>query len=108
MRREVDNEKTPAGAEHTGRLRQRPLRVVEIVQYLMDGDDVEGIPPEGQIVDVAQTDLGAGDTGTVEIGAGDRQHVGGGIDADGADVQRREQFQEAAGTGAEIEEAVEG
>ena len=59
------------------------------------------------MLDVAEAHLGLGDAGAVEIGAGDRQHVGRGIDADGAVVERREQLEQAAGAGAEIEHALE-
>ena len=47
------------------------------------------------------------DAGPVEIGAGDREHRGRGVDADGTAVERRKQLEQPPGAGAEIEQGFE-
>ena len=94
MRSEVDDQQPAAGTEHPRRLGERPLGIVEVVQHLVDRDDIEGVAGERQMVDVAEPHLRIGDAGPVEIGARDRKHGGGGIDADraaasGANSSRR-------------------
>src|SRR3984893_16531821 len=44
MRREIDHQEPALGAQHAGRLADRPAAVVEEVENLVDNDDVEAIP----------------------------------------------------------------
>ena len=41
VRREIDDEDAPAGRQKLRRLAQRPRRIVEVMQHLMDDDEIE-------------------------------------------------------------------
>ena len=47
------------------------------------------------------------DAGAIEIGAGDGQHLARHVDADAAPVERRQQLEQPAGAGAEVEHRLE-
>ena len=57
--------------------------------------------------DVALAHLRVGDAGLVEIGARHRQHLARHVDADAAPVERREDFEQPPGAGAEVEHRLE-
>ena len=65
VRREIDDEQTPAGPQHARRLADGAGAVVEEVQDLMDDDDVEGIARHREIVDVAVAHAAMLETGAV-------------------------------------------
>ena len=104
MRREVDDQKPAARAQHARRLADGARAVVEEVQHLMDDDDVEGIARQSQIVDVAVAHAAMFQAGAVEPGPRQRQHVERQIKPEPALDIAGEQFQHAAGAGAEIEQ----
>src|SRR5690242_12682515 len=66
---EVNDEQPAARAEYPRCLAKRALGIVEKVQDLVHGDQVEGVAREGQMVDVAEAHLGMTDASPVEIGA---------------------------------------
>ena len=79
--------------------------IVGVVQHVMDGDDVEAVGLEGQGIHVALADLGIVDAGAGEVGAGQRQHLAALVDADRALDLGRQHLEQAAGAGADIEQA---
>ena len=78
--------------------------VVEEVQHLMDDDDVEGIPRQRQIVNVALADAAMFQTGAIQSRPGERQHVERQIKPEPALNVAGEKFEHAAGAGAKIEQ----
>ena len=40
VRSEIDHRQAPVGPQHAGRLDERALRIVEVVQHLVDGDEI--------------------------------------------------------------------
>ena len=107
VRREIDDDQPSRRAQQPRRLADRQRRIVEIVQHLVDGDEVEAVALDRRRVDVALAHLRMGDAGLVEIGARHRQHLARHVDADAAPVERREEFQQPAGAGAEVEHRLE-
>ncbi len=104
VRREIDDQKPAARAQHARRLAHGARAVVEEVQHLMDDDDVEGIARQSEIVDVALAHAAMLQAGAVEPRARQRQHVERQIEAEAALDIAGEQFEHAAGAGAEIEQ----
>ena len=107
MRREVDHQQPPGRAQHARGFRDGARAVVEEVQHLMDDDDVEGILRQREIVDVALPHAAMAQAGAVEPRARERQHVERHVEAEAALDRRPEQFEHAAGAGAEIEQRAE-
>ena len=107
VRREVDHQQPPGRAQHARGLRDRARAVVEEVQHLMDDDDVEGILRQREIVDVALPHAAMAQAGAVEPRARERQHVERHVEAEAALDRGPEQFEHAAGAGAEIEQRAE-
>ena len=103
VRRKIDDQEPPAGGDETGRLAQRPGRVVEIVQHLVQHHEVEAAAPEGRRVNVALAQIDPRQTEPFEVGAGDRQHGMARIEPGGAGRARREQAEHLAGAGAQID-----
>ena len=83
MRREVDDQQPPAGRQQPADLANRPGRIVEEVQHLMDHDQVERVVGERRAVDVALAKVDAADLGTLEVGACNREHRVAAVEADG-------------------------
>src|SRR6185295_3448254 len=104
MRREINDQQSPAGCQETADLAYRPGRIVEEVQYLMHHDQVEGIAGEGRSVNVALAKIDAADLGTLEVGACNREHRVAAVEADGAFRVLGEQLQHASGSGADVEQ----
>ena len=104
VRREIDDQKPSARPQHARRLADGARAVVEEVQHLMDDDDVEGIARQSQIVDVAVAHAAMLEAGAIEPLARQRQHVERQIEAKSALDVVGEQFEHAAGAGAEIEQ----
>ena len=71
----------------------------------MDGDDVEAVGLEGQGIHVALADLGIVEAGAGEVGAGERQHLAALVDADRLLDLGRQHLEQAAGAGADVEQA---
>ena len=69
----------------------------------MHDDEIEGVALDGRRVDVALTQLHIAQAGLIEPGAGDGEHGGALVDADGVIGERRDELQHAAGAGAQIE-----
>ena len=78
------------------------------MQHLVDDHEVEGIVLHRQRVDVALAQLDAGEAGALEIGARNGEHCRARVDADGAKRAGRKELQHASGSGAEIEERLDG
>ena len=104
VRREVDDQQPAARPQHAHRFADGARAVVEEVQHLVNDDDVERIPRQRQIVDVALAHAAILQAGAIEPRAGERQHVERQIEAEAALDVAGEQFQHAAGAGAEIEQ----
>ena len=103
VRGEIDDDQPAGRAQQLRGLADRQPRLVEIVEDLVHGDEVEGVALDRRRVEVALAHLRMGDAGLVEIGPRHRQHLARQVDADAAPVERREQLQQAAGSGAEVE-----
>ncbi|MCY1246447.1 hypothetical protein D9M72_596800 [compost metagenome] len=56
VRRKVDDDKTTARHQHACSFRNRRLRLVEEMQHLVNGDEIEGVPVERQVEDIAVAD----------------------------------------------------
>ena len=104
---EVDTRSRPLRTQHPRRLADRAAAVIEEVQHLVHDHDVEGIPRQREVKNIALADAAIFDAGTVEPAARQRQHVEVEIDADAALDLGREQFQNAPGAGAEVEQRPE-
>ena len=104
VRREIDDQQPAAGPQHAHRFADGARGVVEKVQHLVNDDDVERIARQREIVDVALPHAAIFQAGAVEPRAGQRQHVERKIEAEAALDIAGEQFQHAAGAGAEIEQ----
>ena len=107
VRREIDDQQPPGRAQHAGGLVDRARAVVQEVQHLVDDDDVEGIPRQRQVVDVALAHAAMLEPGAVEPGAGDRQHIEREIEAEAALDRGAEQLEHPPGAGAEIEQGAD-
>ena len=73
----------------------------------MDDDEVVGVALDRRGVDVALAQLHVAQAALLDARARERQHRRALVDADGAVGARREQFEHAAGAGAEIEQAAD-
>ncbi len=104
VRGEIDDQHRAAGTQHAGGLADGSRAVVEIVQHLMHEHDVEGIPREPQIVDIALPHAAMLEPGAFETSAREPEHVGGEVDAKSAVDLRPEQLEHAPGSGAEIQQ----
>ena len=104
VRREIDDQQPAARPQHARRLADGAGAVVEEVQHLMNDDDIERVARQRQVVDVAVAHAAMLQAGAVEPGAGERQHVERQIEAEAALDVGCEQFEHAAGAGAEIEQ----
>ena len=104
VRREIDDQQPSAGPQRPRRLAHGARAVVEEVQRPDATPRGRTVALHGQRKDVALADLRVGDAGARQVGARQREHVAVGVDADGAPDMRAEEFQHAAGAGAEIEQ----
>ena len=105
--REIDDHQTPGRTQQACRFADRGRRLVQIVKHLVHGDQVEAVALDGRRVNVALADLRMRHPCPVEIGAGDRQHFARQVYADATAIERREQFQQPARSGAEVEHGLE-
>jgi hypothetical protein len=103
MGREIDDHEPPGRPQDPRRLLDRARAVVEEVQNLVDDDEIERIPRQREIVDVALPHAAMAQAGAVEARAGHRQHVERKVEAETAFDLGSEQFEHPAGAGAEIE-----
>ena len=104
VRREVDDQKPSAGPQYARGLADGARAVVEEVQHLVDDDDVEGIARQSEIVDVAVAHAAMFEARAIEPRPRQRQHVERQIKPEPALDIGGEQFEHAAGAGAEIEQ----
>src|SRR5262249_52933805 len=104
MRAKVDDQEPALRPQHPGRLADGAAAVIKKVQHLMDDDHIKGVARHGKIEDVALPDAAIADTGVVEPAAGDGQHLAAEIDPETTLDLGAEQFKNAAGPGAEIEQ----
>src|SRR5436305_15117289 len=107
MRGEIDDEQTTTRAQHAPSFTQRSRWIVEVMQHLMQNDEIVAVALDRHGVDVALPELRVAQSGTLQAGTGDGEHRRGLIDADRALGERRQQFQHAAGAGAEIEQSMD-
>lgn len=105
VRCEIDDDEPAAGRKHTRSLGNRRLGLLQEMQHLMDRHEIESLPVERQVEDIAVADGSLRDPRPVEVGARDGKHVAAGIDADAAPVDALEKLQDTTGAGAEIEQA---
>ena len=104
VRGEIDDQQPPARPQRARRLAQRARGIVEEVQHLMDDDEIVGVALDRRRIDVALPQQRVAQPALVDARAGEREHRRALVDADGALGERREQFEHAAGAGAEIEQ----
>ncbi len=102
--RKVHDREPAAGRQCASRLRRRLIRTLRVVQHLMDDDVVEAAVGDRQRVHVGEPDRAVAQPGLVEIGAGDREHLAGRIDAESALDLGPEQLEHPAGPCADVEE----
>lgn len=107
VRREIDDQQPTAGTQYARRFLDGAAAVVEEVQHLMQDDDVEGIVGERQVVEIALAHAAVLQAGALEAVARQEQHVERQIEAEAAFDFRAEQFEHAAGAGAEVEQRAE-
>src|SRR6202042_1910920 len=100
---EVDDQEATARTQYACGLAQRAGAVVEEVQHLVNDHDIEAAGRERQIVDVAMTHSTVLQSGTVEAGAGKREHIERQVEPKTALDPAGEQLQHASRAGAEIE-----
>ncbi len=103
VRREVDDDEPAVRAQHAGGLADRAGRVVEQVQHLMDDDDVERVPRKAERVEVALAHPAVAQAGTIEVGAGDGEHLERLVEPEAVLDPRSEQLEHPAGSGTEVE-----
>ena len=103
VRREIDDQKTPAGGERRRRFANRATRFIEKVQHLVDDDEIEAVANDRQVHHVAEPDARMVDRRALEIGARHREHRRRQIDAERTLVAAGEELQHAAGAGADVE-----
>ncbi len=104
MRREIHHQQAAAGTQHPRRLADGASAVVEEMQHLMHDHEIEGVLRQFEIVDVALAHGAMAQAGAVKPRARQRQHVEREIKSEPARDVGAEQFQHAAGAGAEIEQ----
>ncbi len=75
MGRKVDDQQAATRTEDPRCLGQRPGRVFEEVQNLMNGDEITEAIGKRQGIDLAVAHLSAADAGCFQVGPGDGQHV---------------------------------
>ena len=107
VRGEVDHQQPPARPQQARRFPNGAPAILQEVQHLMDDHHVEGVAAERKIVDVALPDAAMLEACALKIGAGDAEHFGIEVDPDAAADLGAEQFEHAAGAGAEVEEALD-
>ena len=104
---EVDHCEPPAGRQRPRGFGERPRRIVEKVQHLVDDHEVVGVAFDRRGVDVALTQGNVPQARLIDAGARQRQHRRALVDADGARRPRGEKLEHAAGARAEIEQIAE-
>ncbi len=107
MRREIDDEQSPAVSEHPRRLRDRDRGRVGVVQHLVDDDAVRRLVGERQRVHVALAQA-RGDPCRFELHPGEAQHLRRPVDSNRLARARAEQFDHPAGARPDVEQAAEG
>ncbi|MNE56745.1 hypothetical protein D3C80_1516750 [compost metagenome] len=107
MRRKIDDNQPPAGAQHTCGLGKSDFRLVEEMQHLMDDDQIEILSLQRQVENITMTDRCIDHARLVEIGARHRQHVAAGIHTDRTAIDAAQKLQDTAGAGAEIEKGID-
>ena len=104
--RKVGYQDLAARRHDARRFRHGMLRIVQVMQHLVEQYDIKAACGRAigkrQTIGVAQPDLRVLDIAAQQPVAGDGQHVGADIDADGAARMGRDQLQHAPGTGARI------
>ncbi len=103
VRREVDDDEPAVRAQHAGGLADRAGCVVEQVEDLMDDDDVERVAGQAERVEVALTHPAVPQPGTVEVGAGDGEHLERLVEAESVLDPRAEELEHPPGAGSEVE-----
>jgi len=104
MRREIDQHKTAVRPQHARRLGDDRCRPVGVVQHLMDHDRVERRVGKRQLIHVAEPHLGVLEPGPFEIGPRHCQHLARQVNAEPPFDPGRQNFEHAAGTGADVEQ----
>ncbi len=104
VRREVDDQQSSARCQQPADLANRPSRIIEEVQHLMDHDQIERVVRERWHVDVALAKVDAADLGALQVGARDREHRMAAVEPDCPLRLPAEQLQHPPGAGADVEE----
>ena len=107
MRREIDHQQLAAGREHARGFGDRRGRIVEEVQHLMQHHRVGGTVGQRHVIEIAVAHLRMGEPGALELHARIGQHVVIEIEAERLLRAGAEQFEDAPGAGAEIDQEIE-
>ena len=102
--RQVDDDQLPARPQNARHLGQHPRRVLGVVQHHLHHRDIERRLRQRQAVHVRQPHRAVRQPGTGQARARQRQHRLRGIDADALADPWRQQFQNPAGPGADIQQ----
>src|SRR5262249_10854231 len=97
MRCEIDDEEATAGRENARSLGQGAARIIEIMQYLMDGHEIGAGAWKGQSIDVGLAHLSVAQPGSFKIRTRDDQHFAAFVDPRGLGGVWRQKRQNAPG-----------
>ena len=100
MRQNVGDDEPPARLEHAGCLGQRERGLRHVVQDVDDQREVERPGLDRQRLEAAFVQVDVGEAG--EPLAGDREHLGRGVDGDHGGDEGRERRGDPAGAAAEV------
>ena len=101
---EVHHQETAAGPEHTSHFTQDRHRVVGEVKHLMKHHQVHAADREGEVVHVAMAQLDVAEFGLCEGCAREGEHFVRAVNAGRPGGAWGEQAQDAAGSGADVEQ----
>ena len=99
---EIGDHQQAARPRRAGRFGQYAGGIFRVVQDHLEDDEIETAIRQRQTVHVCETDGAMREAGATETGAGQGEHVAAGIDAEGGCGARSQQFQQAAGAGADV------
>src|SRR5262249_36594940 len=99
---EVEHEHAPARSQHAGRLAQRALRLLGVVQRLREHDEVDLARAQRQALDLAARQLAVLPARLLRLRAYAREHRAAEVDADHALARVAEQERELAAADPEV------
>ena len=104
VRREIHEDQDAVWPQHSPGFSDRVGGTVGVVQHLVDYDGIERSVRQGQLIHVTKANRPVLETGPLEVDACHGQHLAGLIDTECVLYARRQNFEHATGSGADIEE----